>query len=142
MTAYKPDWRIYYSDGSTFSSLDGPIADAPKMGFICAVGYDESLNRYIQWEWGFYRYDLESLQWWGHDLFGIIDWAILNGVVVETFEGNPTYFICSDGIERDLYSLIYHLSDKYGIFQGRTLTRTEFNAIMQRAHQDSDFPQR
>lgn len=137
-----PDWRIYYSDGSTFDSNNGSIADAPKMGFICAVGYDENNSRYIQWEWGFYRYDAPSLQWWGHDLFGLIDWAEMNGIVTSVSSGNPTLFTCPDGSVFDLYGLVNYLSEFHGIFQGRTLTKTEFNSIMQQAHTDPDFPQR
>lgn len=35
-------WRIYYPDGSTFSSEDGTWADAPPFGVQCVVYYHES----------------------------------------------------------------------------------------------------
>lgn len=68
-----PAWRIYYSDGSTFDSTMGAPHEAPAEGFVCAVGYDEGGQRYIMHRWDFYRYDVESDQWWGMDLFGLMD---------------------------------------------------------------------
>lgn len=32
-------WRIYYADGSTFTSNDGAWADAPPFGVQCVVYY-------------------------------------------------------------------------------------------------------
>jgi hypothetical protein len=32
-------WRIYYADGSTFTSQDGSWADAPAFGVECVVYY-------------------------------------------------------------------------------------------------------
>ena len=74
------DWRIYYDDGSTFDSWQGAPQDAPAYGFICAVGYDESGQRYIMHGWDHYCWDAESQQWWGMDLFGLIDRLTLNRV--------------------------------------------------------------
>ena len=74
------NWKIYYDDGSTFSSADGPPDKAPSLGFICAVGYDESGDRYIMHGWDHYHWDVESQQWWGMDLQGLFDRLIRNKV--------------------------------------------------------------
>jgi hypothetical protein len=66
-------WRIFYDDGSTFSDTDGTPEEAPALGFICALGYDEAGMRYIMHGWDHYQWDKESNQWWGMDLFGLID---------------------------------------------------------------------
>ncbi len=66
-------WRIYYADGSTFDSTDGEPHEAPTEGFICAVGYNESDERYIMHGWNFYCWDKTSSQWWGCDQFGLHD---------------------------------------------------------------------
>lgn len=34
------DWRIYYSDGTTFSDEDGPWVIAPPKGVVCVVTLD------------------------------------------------------------------------------------------------------
>ncbi|MDH3582144.1 MAG: hypothetical protein OEM91_16160 [Hyphomicrobiales bacterium] len=68
-----PDWRIYYADGSTFSSDDGAPESAPPEGFVCAVGYDEGVKRYIMHGWDFYQWDKEHAQWWGMDQTGLHD---------------------------------------------------------------------
>lgn len=66
-------WKIFYSDGSTFSFNQGTPEQAPSEGFVCAIGYDETGARYIQHGWDFYCYDLESQQWWGCDRYGLHD---------------------------------------------------------------------
>jgi hypothetical protein len=32
-------WRIFYADGSTFTSNDGTLAEAPPFGVMCRVDY-------------------------------------------------------------------------------------------------------
>ena len=34
-------WRIFYADGSSFSSADGAWADAPPFGLTCVVWYHD-----------------------------------------------------------------------------------------------------
>lgn len=101
-------WRIYYADGSTFDSNQGSPEDASPLGFICAVGYDESGARYIMHGWDHYCYDKETSQWWGMDLCGLFDRLTRNKV--------------------------------YAYKQGRTVTKADFQKIMQLAHKDVDFP--
>lgn len=66
-------WIIYYDSGETFSSEQGHPGEAPSEGFICAVGWDESGDRYIMHGWDFYCWDVESDQWWGMDNCGLHD---------------------------------------------------------------------
>jgi len=43
-------WRIYYADGSTFSSEDGTFAQAPPFGVQCVVYYRvDDKNRLLRW---------------------------------------------------------------------------------------------
>ena len=74
----RPTWRVYYDDGGTFDSTQGLPEDAPAFGFICAVGYDETGQRYIMHGWDHYCWDED--QWWGMDLCGLIDRLALNRV--------------------------------------------------------------
>lgn len=106
----RPDWRIYYADGTTFDSTQGEPEQAPPLGFICAIGYDEAGRRYIMHGWDHYQWDVVTAQWWGMDMCGLFDRLTRNLVVAYK--------------------------------QGRTVTRDEFTAIMRRAHEDADFPQR
>ena len=103
-----PKWRIFYSDGSSFDSNDGEPHQAPSLGFICAVGYDEAGDRYIMHGWDHYCYDQETDQWWGCDTFGLFD------------------RLCQNKI--------------YAYKMGRTITKTEYRALMHRADQDKQFP--
>ncbi len=104
----KIDWRIYYDDGAVFDSGNGKPETAPPFGFICAVGYDESGDRYIMHGWDHYSWDVESAQWWGMDNHGLIDRLARN--LVHAYK------------------------------QGRTVTKSRFNFIMGKAHNDPDFP--
>lgn len=105
----RPSWRIFYDDGATFDSRQGEPHQAPTRGFVCAVGYDERGERYIMHGWDFYRWDRDARQWWGMDLFGLMD-ALHEGRV-------------------------------YAFKEGRTVTRSEFERLMDTAHRDPDFPQ-
>lgn len=76
----QPNWKIFYDDGSTFSSEEGSPESAPAYGFICAIGYDETGARYIMHGWDHYHYDIDSQQWWGMDIFGLMDRLTRNKV--------------------------------------------------------------
>jgi hypothetical protein len=52
-------WRIYYSDGSTFSAGDGPPDQAPG--------------------WGVVVIPQDADGWWGHDLAGLLDCLAQSG---------------------------------------------------------------
>ena len=41
------DWKIYYTDGETFSSEDGTWEDAPADGIVAVVVADEDYGRYV-----------------------------------------------------------------------------------------------
>lgn len=73
-------WKIFYDDGTTFSSDDGQPHEAPAFGFICAVGYDERGERYTMKGWDHYCFDEETDQWWGMDLSGLFDRLARNKV--------------------------------------------------------------
>lgn len=106
----KPDWKIFYSDGSTFDSTMGAPHEAPSRGFICAIGYRKSGPRYIAHMDNWYFYNEDCGEWWGFKTFdGVID------------------YMC----ERER---------PYAFKQGRTVRDSEFDAIMERAHKDPDFP--
>jgi hypothetical protein len=61
-------WRIYYSDGSTYSS-EKPIEDAPGDGVLCIVEDDNLVGRsiYSSTDW-YWRLDD---QWMGGDIDGM-----------------------------------------------------------------------
>lgn len=69
-------WRIYYDDGSTFSSNDGPPEDAPALGVICIAQPDPEVGRHIVSGFDYYWFTYE---WWGGDLFGLFDYLITPG---------------------------------------------------------------
>lgn len=82
-----PDWRIYYADGSSFSSDQGGPEDAPQLGFICAVGYGPDGARYITHGFNHYRWDTETRQWWGMDWHGVLDRLRMGGDFTAYKEG-------------------------------------------------------
>lgn len=80
-------WKIIYDDYSTFTDEDGEPHEAPAMGFILAIGYDQQGNRYIMQGWDHYRWDRETEQWWGMDTFGVFDRLRFNQEVYAYKEG-------------------------------------------------------
>ena len=107
------DWRIYYDDASTFDNSMGEPHDAPAMGFIVAVGYqNDGKTRYLMQGWDHYRWDRDidgGGQWWGMDLFGVFDRLRFN---------------------REIYAYK----------EGRTVSVEIWKEMLTRANHDPDFP--
>ena len=63
------EWAVYYADGSTFTSEDGPPESAPRVGVQCVLQSDERTGHDVlrssvgRWYWRFGR-------WWDTDLDG------------------------------------------------------------------------
>ena len=70
-------WRIYYGDGSVFSDADGSPEDAPAANIQIIVQDDPVVGRYLlsQKDYYFFR----EGQWYGSDLFGMIEHFQLTG---------------------------------------------------------------
>lgn len=112
-------WRIYYDDGSTFSWLDGSPEDAPPEGVICIVGYKHSGKRYIA-----------------------------HGGAIDSPSKGYAQFYCFDLETQEWWGMDYAgLLDRlrrnliHAFKEGRSIPDERFQAIMQRAHEDPDFPQ-
>ncbi len=79
------EWRIYYHGGDTFSNLDGPAEDAPGYG-VLVIGYqDRATGRGLMRGFDFYAYD--GKEWYGHDLWGLMDRLFNRLGVVAAFAG-------------------------------------------------------
>ena len=109
------DWRIYYSDGTTFDNTQGNSIDSPVFGIQCIVMADPEpkdsshhtgrLNiRSGDWYWW------DSTRWWAGDLFGLLDAAIHGRCLIAR--------------------------------QGQMMSATAYNEIYKRAENDEDFPRR
>lgn len=103
------NWRIYYEDGSTFTNLDGAPEDAPAFGMLMVVQTDPDVGRMIMhaWDWFFWRED--DQQWWGADIYGLLDQML-------------------------------HNKPLKALKQGRNTQTSNYQAILQRAIDDPDFP--
>lgn len=71
-------WRIYYADGTTFSSDDGTPEDAPGLGVVVIPQSDPDVGRMMMARWDHYCWHGD--QWWGHDIVGLIDCLALPGL--------------------------------------------------------------
>jgi len=69
-------WRIFYSDGSTFSHDEGAPEDAPAFGIVCIVQPDPDRGRNIMHGWDWYYFndgEGRAPMWWGCDVHGLHD---------------------------------------------------------------------
>lgn len=66
------NWRIYYGDGSTFSSWDGQPGDAPALNVQAIASEDLEIGRRTASRYDFYWFDAGA--WYGGDLFGLFDY--------------------------------------------------------------------
>ena len=105
------DWRIYYHDGSTFDSDDGPPDDVPPFGVIVILHRvpfgDGERNELIIW--GDFYYYITGDRWYGGDQFGLRE------------------------------RLRDHTSIE-GVCQGRLISREALNTIVAAAKRDPDLP--
>ena len=69
-------WRVYYGDGTTFSSEDGGPADAPGRNVQVIVQADERVGRCLLSQHDYYVWRGE---WIGVDLFGLFDYLVDTG---------------------------------------------------------------
>lgn len=104
-------WRIYYSDGSTFSNIEGAPEEANPHGIVCIVQKDPDRGRNIMhgWDW-YYWNDTEgnAPMWWGCEIHGLLD------------------------------RLLHRLSIR-ALLQGRTVPNNLWSSIMKQADRDKDF---
>lgn len=65
-------WAIYYDDGSTYSSDEGPPESAPCDGVIIVAQRDADVGREILHIKDFYYWERD--RWWGCDPYGRDDY--------------------------------------------------------------------
>jgi hypothetical protein len=64
-------WRIYYTDGSTFSSLDGSPYDAPAEDVQVLLKLDPDVGRFLLAAKDFYWFDHARQEWFGGEKAGL-----------------------------------------------------------------------
>lgn len=70
-------WKIWYSDGSTYSESDGPLENAPKCGVIVVAQTDETVGRKLDRSCDYYVLHDYGLR--GVDQFGLYDYLTQPG---------------------------------------------------------------
>jgi hypothetical protein len=73
-------WRIYYADGSTHDSDQGPPIGDRSRGVQVILQSDRDLGWVTQS--GADYYILRDGQWWGCDINGLFDFLLDTGIVV------------------------------------------------------------
>lgn len=72
-------WKIYYGDGTTFSSEDGPPELAPATNIQCIIERDERHGRLVLSRFDFYIHKKDG--WYGVDQFGLFDYLMEIGLL-------------------------------------------------------------
>ena len=81
-------WRIYYDDGTTFSSADGPAEESPALGVQAIVQPDSEVGRTVDAKREYYWWIDD--RWDGGDIFGLFDYLARPGVKVVRFGRSMT----------------------------------------------------
>ena len=71
------DWVVWYSDGSSFSSLEGDPGKAPRMYVECIAVADRSCGAYVVADYDFYCW--QDAQWVPHDRLGLFQYLASPG---------------------------------------------------------------
>ena len=67
-------WKIYYGDGSVFSSADGQPQDAPRVNVQYIAWYNEDNRRRLSHASDYYFY--EDGRWGACDVFGLFEYLV------------------------------------------------------------------
>ena len=107
------NWKVYYSDGTTFSSQEGTPWIVPGLDVQVIVMEDKDHGWMIQAHDDYYIWDDRGsgARWWGVDRFGM--WE---------------YLFIEPGHKR--------------VLAGRRMSRDQFSEIYKRAGNDPDFPKK
>lgn len=77
------DWKIYYGDGSTYSSEDGPAEQAPKINCQAVVQNHEVVGHSVEHTTDYYVW-FDGF-WRGVEIFGLWDYLSQPGSKVVLF---------------------------------------------------------
>lgn len=96
------EWKVYYGDGSTFSSRDGTPQRAPGLDVQMIVvsshdhGWRSVTGDYYVWD-----YRGGKTRWWGVDLFGLWEYLFTQSGYKCVLAGKMTSNKQFDKISRD-----------------------------------------
>lgn len=119
-------WKLYYADGSTFSSEDGSWSDAPHRGVVVLSTEDADVGREVDHgvRGEFFAWWPEATKPWGHDRVGILDYLAASGY--------PTCLLLSDLSLDDWRAA--------GVKVGRSIDNGPFREILRAAMDDPFLP--
>lgn len=67
-------WIVFYDNGQSFSSLDGPAWEAPRDYVQCIAVAHISCGNYVHAEQDFYCWHFEDDEWVPHDVNGLFQY--------------------------------------------------------------------
>ena len=73
-----PEWRVYYSGGTSFSSGEGAPWDAPATGVQAIVNIDNMVGRVILSSCDYYWFDNVAMSWFCGDIAGLHQYLMLS----------------------------------------------------------------
>lgn len=117
-------WKIYYTDGSTFSDVDGAWNEAPARGVATLVTADPEVGRELDRGQEFYIWWPGAEKPWGVDYPGLWDYLVEIGA--PEAEDFPSSVHWDDIVSQ-------------GVKLGRSMGNVEYRKLMQKALRDSDF---
>ncbi|MCK5643664.1 MAG: hypothetical protein KAJ19_22885 [Gammaproteobacteria bacterium] len=143
------DWKIYYSDGSTFSDEDGDTLDAPSQGVQVITMRDKDHGRHMTARYDFYVWedfeapDRAGLQgeWFGIDSAGLLSYLLRVGFL--RYSGYQKQVPYEDTWrDADQWDVIYEALQVGLIKAGQTISDDEHSRMIGWANSDPDFPSR
>lgn len=95
-------WVVWYDDGTSFASTDGPPEDAPRWGVICIAAYSGEHGRMIWHGTDFYGWVGE---WISFDSAGLLDY-------LGNRPGRDKIVLMGRHVPPDVFHRVYALADK------------------------------
>lgn len=136
------DWKIYYGDNTTFSSIQGSPKNAPVWNVQTIVQPHIESGRFVLPPYDYYIWN--GNRWWGVDASGLTSWLVSLGVLRLNIETHTKELLrCGSWFLVDYIDLILNLAGMdIPVLFGQTIEREDFFKIMAVASNDPDFPVR
>lgn len=135
-------WKIWYTDGSSYKSLDGPFSAAPKNNVLAVATYRTTSRgsaRTLRYGGDFYVYDSVDQTVVIMDRFGVVQFAYDKGWITSVEPGPVTTYTTPLGTF-DIDGLMIRMMQADRLLIGGWIPRSQYDALIAKIDADPEFP--
>lgn len=136
-------WKIWYTDGTSHKSADGPFSAAPKKNVVAVATYrtyPRGRARRLIYGGDFYVYDNVDKTVAIMDRFGVVQFAYAKGWITAVTPGPVTTYTTPLGVF-DIDGLMVTMMQQNRLLIGGWMPKSEYDALIAQINADPEFPE-